>query len=185
MKRVTVYLVLATLGMALFATSPAAARHCHRYYSGYHGTMYPYRWSAPYRYSAWRNYGTWNNWAYPYNSTAWNYPYNWNYGWGTPAAGLASIAAAPFEVAGAAAAAPLEVAGAAATAPFAVAANATTPVMTGRSVAVGPYYVRHTHWTRHARYIRPGIMTGRSVAVERCYRRHMNYGRSAYVHKKY
>jgi hypothetical protein len=174
MKRVTVYLVLATLGVALFATSPAAARQCHRlyhrYYSGYYGTAYPYRWSAPYRYSAWRNYG-WNNWNYPYNSTAWNYPNNWNAwnGWGTPAAGLASIVAAPFEVAGAAV-----------TAPFAVAANATAPVVTGRSVAVGPYYVRHTYWTRHARYIRPGIMTGRSVAVIH----HVRHGRSAYVCKR-
>jgi hypothetical protein len=182
MKRVTVYLVLAMLGVALFATSPAAARQCHRlyhrYYSGYYGTAYPYRWSAPYRYSAWRNFGTWNNWP----NTAWNYPNNWNAwnGWGTPAAGLASVAAAPFEIAGAAAAAPLELAGAAVTAPFAVAANATAPIVTGRSVAVGPYYVRHTYWTRHARYIRPGIMTGRSVAVIH----HVRHGRSAYVCKR-
>jgi hypothetical protein len=182
MKRVTVYLVLATLAAVLFATSPAAARQFHRYhryYSGSYGTTHPYRWSAPVRYSAWRNYGTWNNWNYPYNYTAWNYPYNWNSGWGTPAAGLASIVAAPFQVAGAAAAAPLQLAGAAAPAPFAVAANATAPVVTGRSVAVGPYYVRHTYWTRHARYIRPGIMTSRSVAVIH----HVRHGRSAYVCK--
>jgi hypothetical protein len=179
MKRVTVYLVLATLAAALFATSPAAARACHRYYSGYYRTTYPYRWSAPYRYSAWRNYGTWNNWSYPYNYaawpynyTGWNYPYNytaWNYpyyGWGAAATGLV---AAPFEVAGATVAAPFE-----------VAANATAPIVTGRSVAVGPYYVRHTYWTRHARYIRPGIMTGRSVAVIH----HVRHGRSAYVCKR-
>jgi hypothetical protein len=143
MKRVTAYLVSATLGMVLFATGPAAAMHCHRFYSGYYGTTYPYGGPYPYNYSA------------------------WNYGWGAPAAGLASVAAAPFEVAGAAAAAPFEIAGAAATAPFAVAANTQAPLVTGRSVAVEqPYYAKGMRTIRHARYIRPGIATGRSVAVE-------------------
>jgi hypothetical protein len=200
MNRIATYLVAATLGIALIASTPAVAQvgfgidiGGYPAYPTYYSRSYGY----PYGYVSTRYAYPYRGYSYPYSYGAWNYPY---YNWGTPAAGLASIVAAPFEVAGAAAAAPVEVAGAAVTAPFAVAANATAPVVTGRSVAVEqPYYARRAYWTHHARYMRPGIVTGRSVAVEQPYygrrmassirtahhMRHTGYGRSAYVQKKY
>lgn len=190
MYRIASYLASATLGSALIASTPAVAQDGfgidigNPAYPSYYSRIY----GLPNGYVSTRY--TYYNYPYAYGA----YPY---YGWGTPAEGLASLAAAPFEVAGAAAAAPFELA-AAATAPIAVAANAPAPVVTGRSVAVEqPYYARRAYWTRHARYMRPGPVTGRSVAMERPYYgmrqahslrtashiRHTNNGRSAYVHR--
>jgi hypothetical protein len=162
MKRIAAYVPLATLGTALLASGPAAAQMGFGidigypayppYYSRIYGypygyASYPYSYPYPYSYSAY---------SYPYAYSAWNYrPY---YGWGGPFGGIASLAAAPIEVAGAVA-----------NAPFAVAANTRAPLVTGRSVVVerrasskrvtGPRYAHHM--------------------------RHVTYGRSAaYVHRR-
>jgi hypothetical protein len=148
MKRIGPYFAATTLGIALLASSPAAAWHCHRFYSGYYGTTYPYGWSAPYRYSAW------NNWSYPYNYSA------WNYGWGAPAAGLGSLAAAPFEVAGAAVAAPVT-----------VAANTGASLITGRSVAVEPIAGTRISGPR-IRHVNMRHMSSRHVVTRHMISRH-------------
>ena len=128
MKRIAPYIGSATLGIALIASNPAIAQTIGgfgldigyptypSYYSRIYGYPYGYA-SYPYSYS------------YPYNYSAYNYPYTysaWNNGWGGFVGGLASLAAAPVEVAGAAV-----------TAPMAVATNTAAPPMAGRSVATG------------------------------------------------
>jgi hypothetical protein len=125
MKKIAPYLASATLGLTLIASNPAAAQVLGfgidagypaypAYYSRVYGYPYGYA-SYPYGYASYRYYRAYSN---PYAYNAWD--------WGAPIAGVASLAAAPVELAGAAVAAPL-----------AVAANTAAPLITGRSVATG------------------------------------------------
>jgi hypothetical protein len=113
MKRIAPYLASATLGLALI-THPAAAQVLgfgidvgYPTYPAYYSRVYGY----PYGYVSYPYYRVYSN---PYAYNAWD--------WG----GVASWAAAPVELAGAAV-----------TAPLAVAANTAAPLVTGRSVATG------------------------------------------------
>jgi hypothetical protein len=160
MKRIAPYFASATLGIAMLATNPAAAQIARfgidigypaypsysaypSYYSRIYG--YPYGYASP-RYAYY---------DYPYAFSAWNY--RPDYDWDAAIRGIGSLAAAPFEVAGAAV-----------TTPFEVAANTQAPLVTGRSVAVEPpYYASRMSPTRHAYYPM----------------RHMNYGRRAYIRR--
>jgi hypothetical protein len=142
MKRIAPYLVSATLGLALIASHPAAAQVLgfgidagYPTYPAYYSRVYGY----PYGYASYPYYRAYSN---PYAYNAWD--------WGAPIAGVASLAAAPVELAGAAV-----------TAPMAVAANTAAPLITGRSVATGQMgnYCTTSVKTcelRHASYIGNG-----------------------------
>lgn len=122
MKRFGILMATTALGVALVASTPAAAFRgghiggwhgggWHR--AGWHGGWHGGGWrGAGWRGAGWRGGWAGNRWAW---NRGWGYP-NYGYGYGYPYGyGLAAAAAAPL----------------------AVAAATTAPLVTGRSVATG------------------------------------------------